>query len=174
MYRGGEAISPPSVVDEDASGMVACTLVGAGLSLITCDLRLNYSDAEEARQRVASAHNTCHTTRQMGLDFGLPQAWRDMDVIGLYAQLYLAPVSQEVKAHRHLLVILYQYISLVSLLFSKSRHQTTLISPPLVSAPYGGSPTSLYEALFLPKFGRKGLEDREKPRMVKLSVIPWL
>ncbi|GMN58695.1 hypothetical protein TIFTF001_027803 [Ficus carica] len=29
----------------------------------------------------------------MGLDFGRPQAWRDMDVIGLYNQLYLALVQ---------------------------------------------------------------------------------
>ncbi|GMN58412.1 hypothetical protein TIFTF001_027511 [Ficus carica] len=128
--------------------MVVCTRVGVGLSSITCVFRLNYSDAKEARQRVSSAHNLCRTTRQMGLDFRRSQAWRDMDVIGLYAQLYLAPVQ---------------------VLESSSINS---ISPPLLSAPHGGSPTSLYEALFPPTIGRKELEDQEKPRHSEVECHP--
>ncbi|GMN47496.1 hypothetical protein TIFTF001_016672 [Ficus carica] len=151
-YRGGETTSPPSVVGEDAPGMVVCTRVGAGLSSITCVFRLNYSDAEEARQRVASAYNTCRTTRQMGLDFGCPQAWM------------VEEVPATLDLHRHLLVILHQYISIVSLPLSKGRHQTTPISPPLVSAAHGGSPPSLYEASFPP--------NREKPQHGKVKCHP--
>ena len=56
------------MVGEDAPGMVAYTRVGVGLFTISCVFGLNYSDAEEAYyQKVASAHNTYHTTRQMVL-----------------------------------------------------------------------------------------------------------
>ena len=75
------------MVGKDASSMVAYTWVGVGLSSITCVFMLNYSDAKGAHQRVASTHSTCHTTCQIGFDFGCLQAWRDMEVISLYAQL---------------------------------------------------------------------------------------
>ena len=80
--------------------------------------------------------------------------------------------SQEIEAHRHILVITHQYISLMSVSLSKSRHQTTLISPPLVLALHGGSSTSLYEASFHPKIRQKGLEDQEKPRHGEVECHP--